>query len=110
MKFEEFTNLHCAFENMEATGETPEVLDFNDELLDSYDRMFIKDDQLYYGYVTNYFGDTAVINLSTGDFGWWDYETNSLEKLGNTKITDYMKKLNNYLLDTYDYDDIIEHC
>lgn len=81
-----------------------------DTLLDEYTKMFVdKDNQVYYGIVVNYYGDTQVINLMTGDFGFWNYEDNKLEKRGTMKVTYLMKDMNRYLLDEYDYDDLIEH-
>lgn len=81
-----------------------------DTLLDEYTKMFVdKDNQVYYGIVVNYYGDTQVINLMTGDFGFWNYEYNKLEKRGTMKVTYLMKDMNRYLLDEYDYDDLIEH-
>lgn len=79
-------------------------------LLDNYTRMFVnKDNQVYYGMIVNYYGDTQVVNLVTGNFGFWDYENNKLEKQGTMKVTYLMKDMNRMLLDEYDYDDIIEH-
>ena len=42
----------------------------NDEdYLDNYTRLFLDDNSknVYYGFVFNYFGDTVVINLDTGE-------------------------------------------
>ena len=66
----------------------------NDEdYLDNYTRLFLDDNSknVYYGFVYNYFGDTVVINLDTGEIGYWNYDTNSLDKVistNNTKTLD----------------------
>lgn len=81
-----------------------------DTLLNSYTRMFVnRDNQVYYGMIVNYYGDTQVVNLVTGNYGFWNYENNKLEKQGTMKVTYLMKDMNRMLLDDYDYDDIIEH-
>ena len=85
-----------------------EDFDFND--FDSNTRIFVNNqNQIYFGMVVNYYGDIQVVNLMTGDFGFFDLETNQLEKRGRMKVTGFMKDLNRYLLQEYDYDNIIEH-
>ena len=85
-----------------------EDLNFNN--FDSNTRLFVNNkNQIYFGMIVNYYGDIQVVNLMTGDFGFFDLETNQLEKHGHMKVTGFMKDLNRYLLQEYDYDNIIEH-
>jgi hypothetical protein len=85
-----------------------EDLDFDN--FDSNTRLFVNDkNQIYFGMIVNYFGDIQVVNLITGEFGFFDPENNQLKKEGKMKVTYFMKDLNRYLLQEYDYDNIIEH-
>ena len=85
-----------------------EDLDFDN--FDSNTRLFVNDkNQIYFGMIVNYFGDIQVVNLMTGDFGFFDPESNQLKKGGKMKVTDFMKDLNRYLLQEFDYDNIIKH-
>ena len=84
--------------------------DFDFNNLDNYTRLFVNDkNQIYFGMIVNYYGDIQVVNLMTGDFGFFDPESNKLEKQGRMKVTYFMKDLNRYLLQEFDYDNIIEH-
>lgn len=84
--------------------------DFDFNNLDNYTRLFVNDkNQIYFGMIVNYYGDIQVVNLMTGDFGFLDLENNQLEKGGKMKVTYFMKDLNRYLLQEFDYDNIIEH-
>ena len=83
--------------------------DFDFNNLDNYTRLFVNDkNQIYFGMIVNYYGDIQVVNLMTGDFGFLDLENNQLEKRGKMKVTYFMKDLNRYLLQEFDYDNIIE--
>ena len=85
-----------------------EDLDFDN--FDSNTRLFVNDkNQIYFGMIVNYFGDIQVVNLMTGEFGFFDPENNQLEKGGKMKVTYFMKDLNRYLLQEFDYDNIIKH-
>lgn len=85
-----------------------EDLDFDN--FDSNSRLFVNNQgQVYLGMVVNYYGDIQVVNLMTGDFGFFNSETNQLEKQGRMKVTYFMKDLNRYLIQEFDYDDIIKH-
>ena len=84
--------------------------DFDFDSFDSNSRLYVNNkNQVYFGMVVNYFGDIQVVNLLTGDFGFFNCETNQLEKQGRMKVTYFMKDLNRYLLQEFDYDNIIEH-
>ena len=81
-----------------------------DDYLDNYTQLFLDDNSknVYYGFFYNYFGDTVVINLDTGEIGYWNYDTYSLDKVSSVPVSETMKKLKRQLLEL-DYDDIITH-
>lgn len=94
--------------------ELKDVYDFTDEetgFLDSQTLLFVNDknNHVLLGTIANYYGDVQICDLINGDFGYIDLETHELEKWGTIKPTQLMHELNNYLLNEFDYDNLIEH-
>ena len=49
--------------------------DFDFNNLDNYTRLFVNNkNQIYFGMIVNYYGDIQVVNLMTGEFGFFDPE------------------------------------